>query len=340
MTMNPGRKWDVGHPRDLSLRGFEGTPADCEALARVRNLTLRPITLDEHFREFTAEDVSRFYDRPGYSLVDNAWLIYHEGEPVAAAVIYPTALFHDRAPGNFDMYVVPDHRRRHLGSRLLAHLERAAEARGHAVLETTIAKEDTGSTSFLARHGFAAVGHSLHLTRYGMDDLPPADLPPGFALRSLADLGEGPDYYIYATNRLGAYDANYSLIRPEDADVLAGSERWEPSGILFLFDPSGRTVGVIRASGEKAGPGCLHEIRLEPSLRGMGLGRAMVGTALRYLAGGGVTLTELDTPGESTAAHGLALRSGFTVTRHWLHYLKRLQDGDEPLGEADDGRSE
>jgi GNAT superfamily N-acetyltransferase len=340
MTINPGRKWDTGHPRDLSLHRFGGTHADYEALARVRNRTLQPITLDEHFREFTGEDVSRFHDRPGYSLEDNAWLIYHEDEPLAAAVVYPTALFHDRPPGNFDMYVVPDHRRRHLGTRLLAHIEQAAQARGHAVLETTISREDQGSTAFLERHGFAAVGQSLHLTRYGMDDLPPADLPPGYTLRSLGDLGDGPDYYVYAANRLGAYDANYSLLRPEDAEALAATEHWEPGGVLVLFDAAGRMVGVIRASGVGAGTGYLHEIRLEPSLRGMGLGRAMVGAALRYLAEGGVTLTELDTPGQSTAAHALALRSGFKVTRHWLHYLKRLQASDDVDGETNDGRRE
>jgi GNAT superfamily N-acetyltransferase len=345
MTINPGRKWEAGHPRDLSLRAFAGTAEDYEALARVRNLTLRPITLDEHFREFTREDMSRFYDRPGYSLRDNAWLIFHMEEPVAAAVIYPAALFPDRPSGNFDMYVVPAHRRLHLGTRLLVHLEQAARARGHAVLETTVAREDTGSTAFLERHGFAVVGQSLHLTRYGMDELPPEDFPPGFALRSLAELGEGPDYYVYATNRLGAYDANYSLIRPEEADALAASDRWEPAGVLVLFDAANRMVGVIRASGVRAGTGHLHEVRLEPSLRGMGLGRAMVGAALRYLAGGGVTLTELDTPGESTAAHALALRAGFLVTRHWLHYLKRLQSPANELsatqhGGEDDSRPE
>jgi GNAT superfamily N-acetyltransferase len=348
MTINPGRKWDSGHPRELSLRHFDGTPADYEALARVRNLTLRPITLDEHFREFTGEDIARFYDRPDYSLRDNAWLIYHADEPVAAAVIYPSALFGDRPPGNFDMYVVPEQRRRHLGTRLLVHLEQAARARGHAVLETTIPREDGGSTSFLERHGFAVVGRSLHLTRYGMDDVPGADLPPGYGLRSLAELGEGAEYYVYATNRLGAYDANYSLIRPEDTEALAVSDRWEPAGVLLLFDPAGRVVGVIRASGVRTGTGYLHEVRLEPSLRGMGLGRALVGAALRYLADGGVTLTELDTPGENSAAHGLAVRSGFKVTRYWLHYLKRLQDpADEaqaalttPDGGIDDRRPE
>jgi GNAT superfamily N-acetyltransferase len=325
MTINPGRKWDTGHPRELSLRHFGGTPEDYDALARVRNLTLRPITLDEHYREFTGDDISRLYDRTGYSLGDNAWLIYHSDEPAAAAVVYPRALFNDRPPGNFDMYVVPGQRRRHLGTRLLVHLEQAALARGHAVLETTVAQEDTGSTAFLERHGFSVVGRSLHLTRYGMADLPPADLPPGYSVYSLAELGEGPDYYVDAANRLGSYDANYSLIRPDETGVLASGERWEPGGVLFLFDPVGRLSGVIRASGVRARTGYLHEVRLEPSLRGLGLGRAMVAAALRYLDRGGITLTELDTPGENTAAHALAVRSGFIVTRHWLHYLKRLE---------------
>ena len=67
-----------------------------------------------------------------------------------------------------------------LGTRLLDHLEQAATARGHPVLETTIAREDERSTHFLKARGFAVVGHSIHLSRDGMDDLPDVHVPTGF----------------------------------------------------------------------------------------------------------------------------------------------------------------
>jgi GNAT superfamily N-acetyltransferase len=318
-----GKQWQ-DNPRELLLRPFDGSPEDYTALAAVRNDTLRAVSLPEDFAEADGEDMARFYNRSGFSLLDNCWLMFLAGEPVAAAVLFPRVIFHDRPPGNFDMYVAPRYWRHGLGSRLLAHLEQAAMGRGYPVLETTIAKEDAQSTAFLSRHGFAVVGQYMHLTRYDMDGLSPVTLPDGYAIRSLAELGETPELYADTANRFGSYDSGYSLIRPEDLQSTVEGERWEPDGVLFSFDLAGRIVGVIRASGSRSRRGYLHEIRLEPASRGIGLGRAMLSAALHYLAAKGVQSADLDTSGEQAAAHGLALRAGFQVTRHWLQFLKRL----------------
>jgi GNAT superfamily N-acetyltransferase len=319
-----GQAWQQHDPRKLLLRPFDGSAQDLDALARIRNETLRPITLPEHFTEAAAHDMDRFYNRGDFNLLDNCWLMFLGDAPAAAAVLYPRVLFNDRPPGNFDMYVVPEYRRHGLGSRLLAHLEQAAPARGYPVLETTIAREDDESTGFLARQGFAVVGQSMHLSRYDLTNLPPVSPPPGYTIRSLTDLGEPTDLYRETTNRLGSYDPNYSLIRPEEMESTVQGDSWEPEGVLFMLDPAARIVGLIRASGARSGRGYLHEIRLEPSSRGKGLGRAMLAAALHYLSNAGVTTAELDTSSETGAAHSLALRAGFTVTRHWLHFLKRL----------------
>ena len=327
--MRVGQTWQPaeGDPRNLLLRPFDGSRDDLAALARVRNDTLRPITPPADFTEIGADDIDRFYNRPpGFVLVDNAWLMFHEDEPVAAAAVYPRAFFHDRPPGNFDLYVVPSLRRHGLGSRLLAHVEQAAFHRGHRTLETTIATEDKPSTGFLLEHGFKVVGQSAHMVKTGDIGMPQAALPDGFSIRSLLDLEESPDFYRENTNRLGAYDLNYSLLTPEEMDHLASTEDWDPAGVLFLLDPARRIVGVIRAgyTNNTKAKGSLHEIRLEPSLRGAGLGSAMLAAALGYLAGKRVSQVELDTTGDNSPAHKLALKAGFTVTQHWHHFLKAL----------------
>jgi GNAT superfamily N-acetyltransferase len=322
--MQVGRPWRTD-PRDLLLRPFEGTPADFGALAQVRNNTLQATTLPEDFEPMTAADIERYYNRGDFELTGNAWLLFHADQPAGAAVVYPPAIFPERPPGNFDMYVVPAVAHHGLGSRLLAHLEQAAHARGYPVLETTVAREDAPSTHFLSKRGFNVVGYSVHLVRNGMARIPVVDVPLGYSIRSLATLRETPDFYRDTTNRLGAYDPNYSLVRPEDIDLLAGTEAWQPEGIFFLFDPDGRIVGLIRSSGTPGGKGYLHEIRLEPASRGKGLGMAMLTTALHHLAAIGVSSTELDTLGENTPAHNLALKAGFEVARHWLHFLKPLR---------------
>jgi GNAT superfamily N-acetyltransferase len=324
-SMHIGQPWQ-SDPRELAMREFQGTPEDFEALARVRNETLRATTLPEDFQEKTAQEMDRYYNRADFNLVSNSWLLFHADEPVGAAVVYPTALFHDRAPGNFDMYVVPQLARHGLGTRLLSHLERAAAERGYPVLETTIAAEDERSTRFLRERDFKVVGQSSHLTRLDMDGLPQCEIPQGYSIRSLAELNETPELYRETTNRLGAYDPNYSLVRPEEIESAISSETWEPAGILFLFDPATRIVGVIRASGAASGRGYLREIRLEPASRGKGLGTAMLAAALQYLSSAGAQHAALDTTGDDTAAHNLAVRAGFQVVRHWLHFIKLLRE--------------
>ncbi len=331
--MRVGQLWQPGEgdPRRLLLRPFDGSPADLAALASVRNETLRPIMLPADFAEMGADNIDSFYNRPpGFVLLDNAWLMFHEDEAKAAAVVYPRAFFHDRPPGNFDLYVVPGIRRHGIGSRLLAHIEQAAAHRGHPTLETTIAAEDKPSTVFLLEHGFQVVGQSAHMQMVtsGEIALPQMALPEGFSIRSLLDLEEPPDFYRESTNRLGAYDLNYSLVTPEEMSHLASTEGWHPAGVLFLLDPARRIVGVIRAGYSKKvegkARGYLHEIRLEPTLRGVGLGSAMLAAALGYLAAAGVSQVELDTTGDNSPAHKLALKAGFSVTQHWHHFLKAL----------------
>ncbi len=324
------RALDDAH--ELALRPFQATEADYQALAHVRNATLQATTLPEDYRPMSAQEVRQYYYRADFDLASNAWLMLHRAEPVAAAVVYPTVIFTDRPPGNFDMYVVPAYWRHGLGSRLLAHLEQAALDRGHRVLETTVAAEDEQSKGFLSRKGFLVVSHALHLVRPNTAGLPPVQLPQGYSIRSLADLHERPELYMETANRLGSYDSNYSLLRPEELERTTISPAWDPAGILFLLDPRERIVGLIRAglSASTASTasntlrGYLHEIRLEPSSRGKGLGTALAAAALHYLAEHSVTRVELDTAGENTAAQALALRSGFVLARHWLHFLKPL----------------
>jgi GNAT superfamily N-acetyltransferase len=316
-----GDKWNVD-PTEMVLRPYEGTGTDLQALTAVRNDTLRASTLPEDYHDLTPDEMARYYDKDGFSLIGNAWLMLHGESPIAAAIVYPMGAFHDRPPGNFHLYVIPQFRSHGIGSRLMAHLEQAALERGHRVLETTIAQEDEQSCRFLAEHGFQVVGQTVHLARAGMDGLPQVTLPVGFEVWSVKEMGEDAEFYLATANRLGAYDPHYSLIGHGDLDGEPGG--WDDAGALVLADGGGRIVGTIRASHDGAGRGYLHEVRLEPASRGKGLGTALVASALSYLERCGVKRVELDTPIENSAARVLAQRAGFQEARHWLRFLKRL----------------
>ncbi len=320
-----GEKWNVD-PTKLLLRPYDGTAQDLAALTHVRNETLRATTLPDDFSEVSPEEMDCYYSLGDFTLVSNAWLMLHDANPVAAAIVYPMAAFHDRPPGNFHLYVAPQLWGHGIGSRLLAHLEQAALARGYPALETTVAREDGQSCDFLKSHGFQAVGYSVHLARSGLEGIPVAQLPDGFSIKSLAELGESAQFYRDTANRLGSYDPNYSLISAEEIGQLVETGKWDPTGSFFVLDPDERVVGVIRASMSDESKGYLNEIRLEPASRGKGLGMAMVASALDYLAASEVTRVELDTASENAAARNLALRAGFEESRHWLHFLKQLRN--------------
>ena len=311
-----GRPWPDGEFKDLRIGPYVEDAAHLAALTAVVNAT--------RGTDWSPAQVAEFYGHPAFQLERDARLVWRGPTPVAAAICYPTIHLHDRAPGNFEIFVVPAARGHGLGSRLLAHLEQAAAARGHHVLETTIDQQDAPGRGFLLAHGFAVVGQAAHLERADLADLPAADLPPGFALASLAGDPAPGDRYRELANRLGAYDPGYDLIEPEEVEALQARPDWEPAGIFVLRDPEGREVGVIRAAGAGAGAGYLHEIRLDPAYRGRSLGTALVGTALAYLAAHGVGTVALDTDGPDTPAYRLAVRCGFVERHRWQQLLKPL----------------
>jgi GNAT superfamily N-acetyltransferase len=311
-----GQPWAEGGFKNLRIEGYVNDTAHLAALATVVNAT--------RGTDWPVERVAEYYGHPAFELERDARLVWLGDKPVAAAICYPTIHLHDRAPGNFEIFVVPEARGHGLGSRLLAHLEQAARDRGHHVLETTIDQHDAPGRSFLLAHGFGVVGQAAHLVRAGMTDLPPVDLPQGFTISSLGDEPDAGEEYRALANRLGAYDPGYNLIEPEELANLTANAAWEPQGIFVLADSQGREVGVIRASGAGQDHGYLHEIRLDPAYRGRNLGTALVGTALAYLAAAGVQQTELDSEGPNTPPYRLARRCGFVERHRWQQLLKPL----------------
>jgi GNAT superfamily N-acetyltransferase len=311
-----GKPWTDGGFKDLRIEPYIEDAAHLDALTAVVNAT--------RGTDWSPAWVARFYGHSAFELARDARLAWLGETPVAAAICYPMIHLHDRPPGNFEIFVVPAARGHGLGSRLLAHLEEAARARGHHVLETTVDQHDEPGRRFLLAHGFRVIGQTAHLRRPNMIALPAVNLPPGFAISSLEDVPDADYHYQDLANRLGAYDAGYTLIEPEERDALRENSDWEPAGVFVLSDPVGREVGVIRASGARRATGYLHEIRIDPAYRGQGLATALVGTALAYLAAHGVAETALDTEGPDTPPYRLAARCGFAEAHRWQQLLKPL----------------
>jgi GNAT superfamily N-acetyltransferase len=90
-------------------------------------------------------------------------------------------------------------------------------------------------------------------------------------------------------------------------------ERGPAVGEMWVVDSGGRTLGSI-AMLEEDGLGRLRWLLLHPDLRGLGLGRELVRTAMDYARGRGFPGVFLTTIASLDAAHALYREAGFEVT--------------------------
>jgi GNAT superfamily N-acetyltransferase len=146
-----------------------GTDADLEAMIHVRRLVtpLPPPTVESlRFNLDANSDLAYLVARAG-------------GEPVACGFVEPSGPY---AAG--DVAVVPEHRRRGVGSSMLAELSRRARALGKDELQGEVKESDPESSAFLERRGFVKVGaeRAVVLALEGVE--PPPDPPEGVRIAS------------------------------------------------------------------------------------------------------------------------------------------------------------
>jgi mycothiol synthase len=149
------------------------TDADLEAMIQVR----RPVTPEARP---TVESLRFNLDANS----DLAYLVGRAGgEPVACGFVEPSGPY---AVG--DVAVVPEHRRRGVGSSMLAELSRRARALGKDELQGEVKESDPESSAFLERRGFVKVGaeRAVVLALEGVEP-PPPDPPEGVRIASRAE---------------------------------------------------------------------------------------------------------------------------------------------------------
>lgn len=96
--------------------------------------------------------------------------------------------------------------------------------------------------------------------------------------------------------------------------LLERLERGPEAGELWVAEQDGRIVGAISMQAEE-GMGRLRWLVLDASLRGRGIGRALVEVALDYARGRGFPGVFLTTVKGLDAAHGIYRKAGFELTR-------------------------
>ena len=149
------------------------TDADLEAMIHVRRLVTpeaRPAVENLRFNLQANEQLVYLVARAG-------------GEPVACGFFQPN----DDVVA-CDIAVVPDRRRRGVGSAMLAELSERARVAGKAELQGEVKASDAESRAFLERRGFVKVGgeEAVVLDLDSIDE-PSVDPPPGLRIASRAE---------------------------------------------------------------------------------------------------------------------------------------------------------
>lgn len=120
------------------------------------------------------------------------------------------------------------------------------------------------------------------------------------------------------------------------ADVVKMYERWlperasDPKSVLLVAESAGRIVGYIVGSTEKTIPiyalseiGYLHDLWVEPEMRGRGVGSRLVDAAVEKFRAIGVRQVRGETAQKNEAARRLVERLGFRIST--IEVLKEIQ---------------
>jgi mycothiol synthase len=224
-------------------------------------------------------------------------------------------------------HVPPEHRGRGVGSALLRWALARAAAHPGATDVWTIA-HDPDALPLLAAAGFrlARTGHIMTL-----DDpaaVPAPDWPAG--IRPDASLRGGPlvEALVGAVDRAYAHLPRYRGATREQVARLFAHPDADPALCLLAFrdgEPAGFAFCLLERH-DGAVEGWVHDLGVAPQLRGLGLGRALLGHGIHALRDRGASRVLLGVDAANGHARRLYQRTGFQTTETFGYLRRPLTD--------------
>ena len=279
------------------------------------------------------EDTSEEYLRaslawPNYRPAQDVWVAESEGNLVG----YALAL--EQPSQRCTIYVVvhPEHRRRRLGSQLLAlTLNRARDFGARSVLVYANAR-NAGSNQFLSHHQFQQVGSSGWLRLDAKADVPPVEIPDGFSLRRYAEVND-PLILLRALNECyrGMWGHQHND-NPSDEERKSPGflNYYDAADILLLFDEQNVLLGMcsVKPKGKQVREGQLHDLLdgpgIIPAYREQGYQRPMVLAGIEHLRKTGTHPIALEFWGDSEDALDMYRSLGFEMVNRYIAYHREF----------------
>lgn len=208
-----------------------------------------------------------------------------------------------------ELLVHPDHRRRGVGTALLAALPPAARVWSHGPAAP--------ATEFAAAAGLTPV-RRLHLMTRLAGPAGPANgpLPDGLIVRPFEPGRDEPEWLAANADAFAGHPEQGRLTAADLAARMA--QPWfDPAGFLLAV-PSADPARIAAFHWTKIDPpggpeGEVYAIGVRPAYQGRGLGAPLLGHGLAYLTGRGVRTVRLYVEADNAPALALYRRHGFVV---------------------------
>jgi mycothiol synthase len=215
-----------------------------------------------------------------------------------------------------EVYVLPDSRRRGIGSRLLTAAEEIVEG---PLLEATTRQDEPAAAPFLTDHGYERAYETWVMQRELDEEIQPPTWPDGLARRTfrveeaeevkaLLDVAyaEEPDF----TNR--PFD--------EWKSFMLGDPSFEPESWFVVEAHDGSLAAAVLNWKE----GYVKDLVVHPAYRRRGLGAALLQDVFRHFAARGAERVTLKTDSRNTSqAWRLYERLGMRTIRTLDDWAKR-----------------
>ncbi len=229
----------------------------------------------------------------------------------------------EEGPSSAHAVVAPDHRRHGVGTALIKRLVVESGDRGLRVW----AHGDEAAARFLSgRLEFTRVRDLWQMRRSLSDPLDEPRYPPDVTVRTF-EAGRDEDAWLDVNARAFADHPEQGGTERGDLDRRMRQPWFDPEG-FFLAERGGELLGFHWTKEHRVDDGVPHVgevyvVGVAPEAQGLGLGKALTLTGLRYLRDRGLDTVVLYVEADNTPAVAVYEKLGFTTSAVDVMYERR-----------------
>jgi mycothiol synthase len=307
-------------PNQLVIRSFkpdQDIPGLLALYAQVRSVDLVG-------DEVTEQALLEQLNSPGHDPNNDRWVVEAQGLPptlVGSALIQSLQMV-DYSEAN--ILVHPSWRRQGIGSELLARIVSRVQQLDADGIQIYADSRLPGSSAFLQKHSFNAVGAYTEMQLTEGHRLPPVIWPYGYSMRPYSEV---KDLAILTQAMNLCYIPLWGHRDVSEEEMASWLPYFNPESIFLVFSEKGRVVGISRVENSpershKNGvpTGFIDAPGVVPQHRRLDLYRALVLTGINWLYQQGQSIVEMESWGDKLEVLKMYRELGFEDIRQLVCY--------------------